>query len=478
MVPVFRAVAVSALILAVLTPPVGAATWRKVTGPFNPASSGADGAAVSLARSGGALNVLWAQQESVLNTQVSANGRTVSAPRTVYVYNGVAGDGPALLAGPGGLGAFFVGIDAGKPLDGLVAAAASADGVSWGAPVAASNDSTGGRLRPRAPLGGTLLNDGTPLSIWGGFNGEAGYHVGTNAADANVRFFDGDAARCCIVEPNAATDAATGAVTIGYTDTDGRQLVKPVLATAGFPPGLALDIPGGQAAENGPTPLGMTGRSGSAAGVFVAYLRGTNPFSSSPTVWRVGNFDPIRLARRGRFPGVAMSADGRIWAFWATGLTTGQTRRIFAARSNKQATRFGQTVLVTPPRGTGGSGNIRNLEGEGTAPAGALDLVASLIGPSAGPGNYVTRVLPGITVRAEQLGNGAVRITTLDAGARLATRVRLAGQSRSTGPDGRVVITLKQPGDRRRSRETLRVTRGGYHPAARTIVVSWERFQR
>ena len=468
---VSRAVAVCVLLLAASAPPVGAATWRKVTGAFNPAADGGGGAVVSLARNGGVLNVLWAQQKSVLNSQVSANGKTITGPHTVYVYTDLAGDGPALLAGPGGLGALFTGIDAGTPLNGLVAAAASADGISWGAPVAASNSSFGGRLRPRAPLGGTLLSDGTPLSIWGGFNDEAGYHVGTNEADPNVRFFDGDGSRCCIAEPNAATDAASGAVIIGYSDADGRQLVKPVLATAGFPPGPAMSIPGAEAVESGPTPLGMTGRSGGASGIFVAYLRGTNVFLSSPTVWRVGDFRPIRLARRGLFPGVAMGTDGRIWAYWADGLSTGQTRRIFAARSNEQATRFGRTVPVPPPRGTNGNGNIRNLEGEGTAPGGALDLVASLIGPAGGAGNYVTRVLPGITVRVKRLGDGAVRITTLDAGERLPTKVRLAGKTKRTGRDGRVVITLKQPGDRPRSRESLRVTSNGYHPATQKAII-------
>lgn len=458
-----RAVAVCALVLVASAPPVGAATWRKVTGANDPDANGGSPAVVSLARSGGVLNVLWAQQKSVLNTQVSANGKTVSAPRTVYVYENLAGDGPTLLAGPGGLGAFFTGIDAGTALDGLVAAAASADGVSWSAPTAASNSSTEGRLRPRPPLGGTLFKNGTPLSIWGGFNGEAGYHVGTAVGDPNVRYYDGDPARCCIAEPNMATDSRTGAVAIGYTDPDGRQVVK--FITGGLGP--RMYIPRGEAPENGPGPLAMTGRSGDTTpGIFVAYLRGTNAFASRPTVWRIGNFKPITLTRRnGRFPGVAESADGRLWAFWAEGLTTGQTRRIFAVRSNEQATRFGETVVVKPPRGTNGEGNIRNLEGEGTASGGALDLVGSLIGPAAGIGNYVTRVLPGITLRVKKLDNGNVRFTTFDAGEKLATTIKFAGKTKSTGADGKVTFS-PDPG-----KYTAKAARDGYHAAQKPVKI-------
>jgi hypothetical protein len=462
---VSRAVAVCALVLVASAPPAVAATWRKVTGPNNPDANGGGPAVVSLARSGGLLNVLWSQQKLVLNTQVSANGKTVSAPHAVYEYEGVAGDGPKLLAAPAGLLAFFVGIDVG-PLDGLVAVAGSTDGVSWSAPTAASNSSTVGRLRPRAPLGGTLWTNGTPMSIWGGFNGEAGYHVGTGTDDPNVRFYDGDAARCCIGEANAATDSRTGVVAIGYTDPDGRQVVKFVQPAAGFPPGPRINIPGGEAAENGPGPLAMTGRSGGAPGIFVAYLRGTNPFSSSPMIWRIGDQGPLRLTRRdGRFPGVAMGVNGRLWAFWAQGLTTGQTRRIFAARSNKEATRFGETVLVKPPRGTG-DGNVLGLEGEGTASGGTLDLVAALALPNDGTGNYITRVLPGITLKVRKLDNGDIQFKTLDAGDKLATKIKFAGNTKQTGPDGKVTFSAPKPG-----KYTAKATKNGYTPAKKRVKV-------
>jgi hypothetical protein len=370
------------------------------------------------------------------------------------------------LAAPGGLRAFFVGIDAG-PLDGLVATATSTDGVSWAVqPTGASDSSTEGRLRPRAPLGGTMtkLDDGTlPVSIWGGINGEAGFHVGTSDQTPNVRFYDGDAARCCIAEANAATDPGSGAVAIGYTDPDGQQVVKYVTPTGDA---TRFDLPGGHAAENGPGPLGMTGRS--PYKIFVAYLRGTNAFAGRPTVWwPLSDSGPISLTKRdGRFPGVARSVDGRIWAFWAEGLTTGQTRRIFARRSNKDATGFGETVLVKPPKGTN-QGNVLNLEGEGTASGGALDLVASLSGPENGVGNYVTRVLPGITLRVKKLNSGGVRFTTLDAGAKLATKIKFAGDTKQTGSDGKVTFPTPEPG-----KYTAKATRSGYTPTEKRVRVN------
>ena len=117
-----------------------------------------------------------------------------------------------------------------------------------------------------------------------------------------------------------------------------------------FRPGRNINPPGGEAPENAGR-LGMTGRSDGAAGIFIAYLRGRNVFNSSPTVWRIGDFRPIQLnGHDGRYVDVAMSVDGRLWAFWAEGLTTGENRRIFARRSNENATKFGETVAVSHPK--------------------------------------------------------------------------------------------------------------------------------
>jgi hypothetical protein len=105
------------------------------------------------------------------------------------------------------------------------------------------------------------------------------------------------------------------------------------------------------------------------------------------------------------------------------------------------------------------------VEGEGTAPGGALDLVA-LVVRSGGIANYHQRVRPGITLLAKALGNGQVRFTTRDAGAPLATTVTFAGKTKQTGPDGKVVLA-GEPG--KKSKATA--TKNGYAPASRRVKV-------
>ena len=467
---VSRAVAVCVLVLLASATAASAATWRKVTGFGEPNANFAE---ASVARGGnGVLNVLWSQERSVLNTQVSANGKTVSGPHTVFVYDVSAGTGPMLLAAPdGGLRAFFNGLQ--RPpspyADGKLTTATSADGVSWAVqPTAASNEDDD---TARDPFAGTIWKDGTPMSIWGGFNGTASYHVGTSDQTPDVRYHSHEPNRCCVAETGAATDSQTGEVAIGYTDLGGDEdhvfhFVQPT-TNPWFPPGPAIDIPGPEAPQNSQR-LPMTGRSNGAPGIFVAYLRGTNAFSSRPAVWRIGAPQPIVLTGRegARDPSVAMGLDGRLWAFWSEGNETGEKRRIFAARSNKKATRFGATVVVKPPQGAE-DGNVWSLAGEGTASGGALDLVANIQRDVEGDdiADYVTRVLPGITLKVKKLDNGQVVFTTLDAGKKLATTINFAGQKKQTGDDGKVSFG-PNPG-----KYTAKATRNGYTPTKKRVKV-------
>ena len=463
---VLRAVALCALVLLMCATSAAATTWRQVTG-FGEADSGLLDA--SVARGGnGVLNILWSQDARVLNTQVSANGKTVSGPHTVFVYQQLATNAPMLLAAPGGsLRAFFTGLHAGQaPYDSMVATATSADGISWAVQPTAASDSTPEGSVAKGDLGGTIFKNGTPMSIWG--DQYRGYHVGLSDQTPDVNF--GSDQTATVSGPNAATDGQTGDVAIGWDDINtGRTQAAFVQPTTNpwFPPGPNIDTPGGQAPELQGR-LAMTGRSGGAAGIFVAYLRGTNVFSSKPTVWRIGASKALQLTRHdGRFVNVAMGVDGRIWGFWAEGLTTGQKRRIFARRSNKTATKFGEPVVVKPPQGTD-AGNIQTLEGEGTASGGALDLVALIQKGATGDNiaNYVTRVLPGITLKVKKLDNGDIQFKTLDAGDKLATKIKFAGDTKQTGPDGKVTFSAPDPG-----KYTAKATRNGYTPAKKVVRV-------
>lgn len=423
---------------------------------------------VGLARtSNGVLNVLWTRDRTVFNTQISKTSPKVTGTHTVFVYDdpsGGATSSAALLPAPGGgLRAFFGGLYPDHPLDVGMATATSPDGVTWAVqPTLASDSRTGKRssVYAAAGIGGTIANNGVPISIWGdSAPGQAGYHVGTDDKTDDVRF--GDETSATVGGPNAATDTATGQVAIAWNDLDaGRVLVQSI-----FPPGPRINTPRGEAPD-ALERVAMTGRSG--PGIFVAYLHGTNGFLSKPAVLRVGADDPFVLSsqRGARFVGVARGTAGRLWAFWAR---QAGGWRIHARRSNKKATAFGATVTIKPP-GASGDPSVFSLEGEGTAPGGMLDLLALVQrrgGNTDDLTNWHQRIRPGITLRAKALGQGMVRFTTRDAGVKLATVIHFAGETKETGADG-VVEMFAQP---RRKRYTARATRDEYHPAARKVKV-------
>ena len=431
---------------------------------------------VGVARDGnGLLNILWSRGTSVLNTQISANARDVIGPHTVFVYDDPSGAaGPtALVPAPGGtLRAFFAGLYPNDPHDVGMSTATSTDGVTWDVqPTLASDSRTGQRssVYAAAGIGGAIWN-GSPVSIWGdSAPNEHGYHIGTNSQTPDVRFGTPGVA---VTSPNAAADSSTDQLAVGWSDLDqGRTLVKFVQPgfDAGdfdpwFPPGPQINTPGGEAPDYTER-VAMTGRSDSAPGIFIAYLRGTNPFLGRPTVWRVGSDTVLRGlpgARGARFPGVAMAADGRLWAFW--GRTVEGVWQVFAARSNTKATKFGAPVIIRVPGGADSS--LFSLEGEGTAPDGALDLLALVQTSADEIDNYHQRIRPGITLRVKRLGDGEVRFKTKDVGARLPTTIRFAGKTEETGDDAKVVISAT-PGKKR----TATATAPGYHPATKRVKV-------
>lgn len=458
---VSRVVAICALVLVVSAPSAVAATWRKVTGFGTPDSTILEASVVRAQN--GVLNIGWSQGKNVLNTQVSADGKAVSGPHTVFTYEQAAG-GVGLVALPGGgLRVFFSGLDAGKPHDTLMSTATSADGISWAVQPTPASDSHPGDNAPVYTAGhidGTIFANGTPMSVWQDSAG-ARYHVGTSQQDPDVTFGGFGSG------PSTATDSATGAVAVGWNNGDaGRTQAFFLQPAAGFPPGPFINAPGGAAVDHG-HPVDVTNRSDGAAGIFMAYLRGNNPFNARPMVWHIGDFQPIQLTgREGRLPGVGMSVDGRIWAFWAEGVYTGQKRKIFVRRSNEKVTKFGEPVFVKPPSGTN-DGNVWELDGEG-ASNGSLDLVALLQRDAAGNelGNYVTRVLPGITLRVKKLDNGGIQFRTLDAGDKLATKIKFAGDTKETGPDGKITFPAPNPG-----KYTARATKDGYTPTTKRVRV-------
>jgi len=443
-----RLAALCALALFALATPAGAGppgSWTKVTN-FDSEASNSD--EVGVARTGdGLLHVLWTQDTAVLSTRLSANAESVRGTRTVFTYGGAVGDVALLPTPSGGLRAFFSGLFDGDPHDVGMSTATSPDGVTWTVQPTLASDAREGNRSPvyaAAGIGGTLFDNGTPLSIWGdSAPGAAAYHVGTGNQTPDVHFRS-DAVT--VGSPEAATDSATGDVAVGWNDFDsGSTLVGLVQQTIDpwFPLGATTTPPGGNAAD--PLfPVGMTGRSGGASGIFVAYLRGTNQFDSKPAVWRVGASGATNLSGAdARYPGVTMGPDGRLWAFWAV---QGETWDIHARRSNAAATQWGEPVDLDPPAGTS---TVWSLKGDGSAAAcGALDIVA-LATAGNDTANYHQRVLPGLTLKKKVLNGGRgetakVRFRASDAGEPVDATIRFGAKQADTGDDGKVKLKLKR----------------------------------
>lgn len=423
-------------------------TWTQVT---NFSVQGRNTDQVSLARTGdGVLQILWAEStgKTVFNTRVSSDAQNVLGTSTVFEYGGSVNNSVVLLPGPAGsLRAFFTGLFGDdQNHDGGMSTATSTDGVSWTVKPSLASEADGANeaspVYAAAGLGGTMFNNGTPLSIWGdSAPGASGYHVGLSPGTPDVRF-GGTAAGT--VDPEAATDSDTGQVMIGWNDIDtGSVMVAPVQASQNpwFPPGAATSPPGSGAADL-QHPVGMTGRAGAAGGIYVAYLRGTNQFDANPAVWRVGTDSAATLSNAdGNAAGVTAGPDGRLWAFW-----TEEDGSIHARRSDTEAATWGADTEIDPPNGTS---TVWSVHGEGSAVScGALDIVALVTAGSA-TANYQQRVLPGITLKKKVLNgnkgeNAKVRFTTLDAGDPIDAKVKFGKKSAETGDDGKVKVKIKR----------------------------------
>ena len=457
---VSRLAAIFALALLVLAAPAAAGppgTWTKVT---NFSAQGVNTDEVAVARTpDGVLHVLWTVDEAVLNTRVSADAKNVLGTSTVFTYaGGGVNNTVALLPGPAGsLQAFFAGlISSDQNHDGGMSTATSADGVSWSVQPTLASQSDGANeespVYAAAGIGGTVFNNGTALSVWGDSAPNShGYHVGTSQATPDVPF---GGTTATVSYPGAATDSDTGAVAVGWNDIDtGKVFVAFVQATTSpwFPPGAAASPPGAEAADL-QHPVGISGRSGGAGGIYVAYLRGTNPFSSKAAIWRVGAGTAQNLSKAdAQSAGVTAGPNGRLWAFW-----TQEDGSIHVRRSNADATAWGADTRVKPP---GGTSTVWSLKGEGSAVScGALDLVA-LVTATGATANFQQRVLPGVTLKKEILNgnegkNAKVRFTTLDAGAPVDATVKFGEKSKSTGADGKVELKIARTKKTRKVKAT------------------------
>jgi hypothetical protein len=397
--------------------------WTRVTGVGQPVASTLE---VGVARTpDGVLHVLWTREArtagSVLHSTVSADARRVGAPRPVAAYQGGVNDSVALLAVPGGLRAFFAGLQAGSPVDRVMATATFARR-AWSPAVPASNTASGRTPYAAAGVAAGVGLDGTPVSAWG--SPGSGFHVGLDPAAP-----DGSLPGRTATDPGVGVDSVGGRVVVAWNLLDEGG----VAAISVSSPGARKTIPGSRAAQLQHR-VGVTGRIG-ASGVYVAYIAGDNQFTGRPAVWRfgAGRGRPVSRTTGARDICVAPAPGGRLWVFWH------RDGRLFATRSDPAATRFGAVVSLDPPRGTR---SLHDLAGEGSR--GPLDLMVLLTRARTDTANWHQRVLPGLTLSVVAARPGLVTFRVLDAGVPVAgARVSVAGAgSRRTRAGGLVSLRL------------------------------------
>jgi hypothetical protein len=416
---------------------------------------------VSLARTAnGVLQAAWLRKSGTKKDLVQtaiAPGGSVSGP-TVIQHGWSAITNPAILAEPGGgLRVLFAGIrstNTGDPFSAgtVYSATAGASGAGWTlepGPVAAPSSAYAS-----SEIGATLEKDGTQVFAWTGTPGLF-VHVGLDKGVPNKK----QQSACCAYSAGLGTDAASGAVVLGWFSNAGASqgiLLRRVAPAAGptkYLPGSA-DATRRSAVSPDQT-VGVTGRAG-APGVYVAYGVGY-PVWRAVNQFEYGSGRTVHVATGTQIRRVTMAAgpQGRLWVMWADGT------RIFATCSDKQATRFGAIVGVNPPAGTE---SIWKLFGNGTL--GPLDLLASVSTPGS-LAFWHTQVLPGLMLAArpgpstKDASERTTVLTVTDAGDGVAgAKVTVGGKTLTTGANGTASVDLPA------GVHTASAAKTGYTPAS------------
>jgi hypothetical protein len=437
---------IAAALALAAAPAAQAASWKQVT-----ATGGASIDQVGLARtSDGVLHVAWHKGPDLFHTAIAANGKVGA---TSPIQTGWTGfQDAALTAVPGGIRAFWGAIrstDSSDPNIGLNTALSTDGGATWQLQ-SGSIVPEGGQAYGSDAAAATLPN-GTTLQAWAGTLG-TWVHAGLDPATPNSDYQG--ALGPYGYDPGIAADASGRAMMAWFSSsTSNLGVLAQAVNADGTAAGPPVKMPGSDVLAGGGTlartPIVARARSG---GFYVGYALGY-PTSNQVRVWRVGAPSAALLARTDANADVTLAADpkGRLWAVWSDG--SFGSPRVLAARSNRAATRFGAAV---------NAGAVKNANSvyslDASATAGALD-VLSLFGIGTDPGGatYITRVRPGLTLKARR-AKGRVTFTVLDAGDPVkGAKVTLRGRSGRTDGRGRATLAFKK------GRATA--TAAGYTPA-------------
>jgi hypothetical protein len=407
---------------------------------------------VGLARTAdGALHVAWLRTEpgnarSLHHTPISPAGRFGAT--TPIQSNWTFMANPDLLVEPGGgLRVLFGGqrtTVTGDPNTEMNTATADAAGAAWA--LQPFNAAEGAQAA--ADAGAVTAPDGVPLVSWGATAGVF-VHRGTDPSAPDFDY-QGALGGCCGYMPDLAVDGAGRAVVAWYSNAAGRVGVwaQAVDAATGGPAGAPMLMPGTADAPQMVTRMPIASRPGE-PGVFVAY-----PAAGRVMVWEAGATAARTIVRDSDAShdtvGISSDPAGRLWMFWSE--KAGTRYRIVARRSNLDANRYGERVVLRPPRGS-----VDDFHLDGSAQAGRLDLLGAF-GRIDGTSTWHRQVLPGLTVRVRRV-RGELRVTVTDAGVPVSgTTVRAGGDRARTNQQGRATLSP--------TRRRVVATKGGYTPGS------------
>jgi hypothetical protein len=403
----------------------------------------------------GVLHVVYTRRngtkEDLIHLEVSPAGKV--GADAVALGGWSAMSHPDLLRMPdGSLRAFFGGIrstNVGETNKRLSTATAPAAGTPW-------------TLKPgdvvQAPsayatgvAGAGLAKDGTPISTWSGSPG-LGYHYGINSSDPDRAI---PQSGCCLYTPEIAVDSASGQAWVGFHSNEdaGPGLYVNAISPNG-PQGARRLAQGSVVGKSSIYPGNRTSLTGriDAGGVYLFYGQGYPTFKTL-ALWKVDTAKPqlVIKADRNEHANVAAAPEGRLWLMWE------QNGTIYAARTNRSASRLGAVNAIRPPSGA----SIFRLNGEGSA--GPLDLIANMQA-AGGQALWHQQVWPKLSLTGSRKG-ATIAFRVTDAGDPVAgATVKAGGNTLKTNAAGRATLA-KAPAGRVRAT----ASKAAYAPAAATV---------
>ena len=405
--------------------------------------------------SDGVLHVVYTRRngtkEDLIHLEISSAGRP--GADAVALGGWSAMSHPDLLRMPdGSLRAFFGGIrstNAGETNKRLSTATAPASGAPWtlksGDVVQAPSAYATG------VTGAGLAKDGTPISTWSGSPG-LGFHYGIEASTPDGKI---PQSGCCLYTPEVAVDSASGQAWVGFHSNEnaGPGLYVNAIGPGGPQGGRRL-APGSTTGKSSVYPgnrTSLTGRFG-AGGVYLFYGQGYPTFKTL-ALWKVDTAKPqlVLKADRNEHANIAAAPEGRLWLMWE------QNGTIFAARTNRAASRLGAVNAIRTPSGA----SIYHLNGEGSA--GPLDLIANMQA-AGGQALWHQQVWPKLSLTGSRSGTKIVfRVT--DAGDTVArATVKAGGKVLKTNGAGRATLSQAPAG-----RVQATASKAAYSPAIATV---------